>query len=667
MKALSKKKTLASLLAIVSVVVVAAVVSHSRRRHTHFDFVRFAGLAELTLDGRGPLGSGQAQVHQAPESESRSASGAALTGSSARQGAFYRIEGQRIPFRNRRTLFINRIPSSMQYHLKVPPEGILEFAFIAKGNSPSAQVVRASVRVDSESGREVSYSDRIVIEKAKNAKIRRFQKLDLSAVAGEICRFTFSLAPEQKLTPRVRVGWLDPRLTIRPKSRPAEGRTSRDSQAHLKKLRDLNQNSNLIIMLLDASNRNHLGTYGYERNTTPVIDGLGEQGVVFENAFCQSVYTISSTADLFTSTISLFHGVFNKGAKLSPDFATLPEVLRKNGFRTASFTASANSSSAFGFDHGFEEIHELFRVRRGKALLAESFIQPVTEWLKRKGKERFFLYLHFREPHLPLIAPEPFRTMFDPDYNGKMVGTFAVVNRINKGQLVAEPRDIDHLVALYDGNLAYVDYVAGQIVQKLKEMGLYENTAVLVLSDHGEALWEHGYQGHNVQVYDESIRIPAIFYFQCGDVPVRRRIDQIVRTIDMFPTILDLFGVDRRANPFSQGKSVLPYLFSEERDEDSMVLSHTGDYQDFSLRTDRYKYIWSGEEKEALYDLRSDQKETRNVIQEHPVPAGYLRFQLKKIMLDQQEKRRESGIKATETPRLDAETRENLKALGYVK
>jgi len=666
MKVFANKRILVSLLVAISVLAVGVYAYFFLEPSTYFDFARFAELAEVILDGKVFLKSGQVQMDPSLNATAPSVLRVAMSKESTQRRAFYNVERRSIHFRKRRAVFINLHPSSLQYYLEIPHESKLEFAFIAEGDSPSVQVVSPAVQVECLNGKQLSYSDRLSLQQTKELEIRNFHKLDLSAVAGQVCKFTFKIESEHQLSSGTRVGWLDPRLTVSSHSAKTEHRISSDQRAKLNQLRELNQDSNLIIMLLDASNRSHFSAYGYDRNTTPVIDSLGKQGVVFDNAFCQSVYTLSSTADLFTSTTSLLHGVLNKETKLLPDFVTLPEVLHKKGFRTASFTASANSSSTFGFDQGFEEMFELFRTRHGKTLLAEKFLDPVSKWLEKNGRQRFFLYIHFREPHLPLIAPDPFRKMFDPDYNGEIVGTFRVVDQINKGELTPTPRDLHHLIALYDANVAYVDHVAGQILEKLKQMNLYDNTTILILSDHGEGLWEHGYEGHNIHLYEESIRIPLIFHFNHRDVPLRQRVNQMVRTIDLYPTILDLFDVDGRSNPFAQGRSVLPYLFSNEDDADLLVLSHTVNHLDFSLRTIRYKYILWSDEKEVLYDLKSDPNETQNILQNHQLLAGYFRFTLKHLILDQQQKRREFGIKNTEAPTIDSETQENLKALGYV-
>ena len=256
--------------------------------------------------------------------------------------------------------------------------------------------------------------------------------------------------------------------------------------------------------------------------------------------------------------------------------------------------------------------------------------------------------------------------MFDPDYTGNLTGTFPVVDGINSGRLKADRRDLEHLVALYDGNIAYVDSVLGQIFAKLRQLNLSDNTVILVISDHGEALWEHGYEGHNLYLYEENIRIPWILRLSSGNQVPRPRVNQLVRTIDISPTLLDLFGIEQNSNPFAQGRSVLPYLFSDHDDPDAEIITNTVDRLDYSLRTHRYKYIWSTNESEQLYDLKSDPGERENIVNEQQLLAGFLRTQMKSFVSDQEEKLRRHPIRRVEPPNIDQDTKEKLKALGYV-
>lgn len=662
-----KSKTALIVSSITGIVAVLLLCVYFSRRSTYFDFAKGAYLAEISIDGATVLKSGQNELTKSWAGNEPPELKALLPEKSGdlRQ-LIYRQERRKIFFRKKRVILLNVDKAALRYYLKIPPGAKLEYAFTAEGTSPTKQAVSQMVEVESLDGRRLKLDDTLPLEESGQFAVRKFYQLDLAPLVDQICKITFSLHPNGTPPEDVQMGWLDPLLTVPSNRQESRENPDREAGEKLEKVRALNQKSNLIIFLLDASNAKHLGTYGYPRNTTPTIDTLGREGAVFENAFCQSVYTLSSTGDLFTSTTSLIHGVVSKESQLSKDFVTLPETLQKNGFKTAGFVASPNASSTFGYEQGFDQMFELFRVKGGKALQAGKFLSPVSEWLEQNRQKRFFLYVHFREPHLPLIEPDPFGKMFDPDYSGHLVGTFPVITKINSGELKADPRDIEHLIALYDGNLAYVDSVVGQILAKLKQLSLYDDTVVLVLSDHGEALWEHGYEGHNIYLYEENIRIPLIFRFSRRDVPVRSRVDQLVRTIDVYPTLLDLFGIEESSNPYAQGKSFLPYLFSNSDDPDTEVISHTTDRLDFSLRTNRYKYIWSSDESEALYDLQSDSKETKNILAEQPILAGYLRLQIKKFVPEQQEKLRKFAIHEAEAPTIDQDTDEKLKALGYV-
>lgn len=635
------KTRLALILAMLAFVTVLFL--YVSRRATYFDFAKNSNLAEVNVDGVTVSKPGQ----NTPNTN--------IT-----------LDHRNILFQRKRALFVNAGNTALSYYLKVPPGARLEFAFMVEGSAGIRQTISEKVEVLSWNGRRVVQEEEVPIRESGAFAFRKSLEMDLSPVANEICRITFFIHGGTPLPPGVRAGWLNPRMTVRSLPPETAGPDPRVI-GQLKRIRESNRESNLIIFLLDASNSKHFGVYGYDRNTTPNIDALAREGVTFDNAYCQSVYTVSSTGDLFTSAGSLIHGVYDRGMKLSPDFVTLPEVLQENGFRTASFTSSPNSSSVFGYDQGFDQMFELFRAKAGKALLAERFIDPMFGWLRENSGNRFFAYVHFREPHLPFAEPEPYSRMFDPDYDGTYEGDLRTAESIFDGTLKPEPRDIQHLVSLYDGNLAYVDHVVGRILAELKQLNLYERTVILVISDHGEALWEHGYQGHNIKLYEENIRIPMILRIPATEKVPRPRVDQLARTIDAYPTMLDLFGIEASRNPHAQGKSVLPHLFLAGEDPGSEVITHTTHRSDFSLRTGRYKYIGSADESDQLYDILTDPGETRSLHLEQPVLTGYLRSRVKSFQAEQLEKLRKFGIHPAEAPTIDQDTREKLKALGYVE
>ena len=303
------------------------------------------------------------------------------------------------------------------------------------------------------------------------------------------------------------------------------------------------ESANLIIVLIDAARADHFGAFGYERDTTPNADRLFARSVVFGEAYAQAPNTKASIASLFTSQFPDTHGVIGMHVAVPSDVPTLAELLNQSGFHTAAFSANPFLSSDFGFARGFDEFYEVFREvglvpNRLGCVPADLMVEKAVPWFREHSKQRFFAYLHFLEPHKPYAPPPPFNTR----YGGNS--------------------EIARLTALYDGNLAYVDDAVGRLLKEIQDMGLFENSVVVFLADHGEALGEHGHFGHVECVYEPTIRIPLSFRFpeSCGP-PAGRR-SEIISITDLMPTLLDLFGI--RAPDTVQGSSRLAAIGGEE-------------------------------------------------------------------------------------------------------
>jgi len=248
------------------------------------------------------------------------------------------------------------------------------------------------------------------------------------------------------------------------------------------------ESANLIIVLIDAARADHFGAFGYERDTTPNADRLFARSVVFGEAYAQAPNTKASIASLFTSQFPDTHGVIGMHVAVPSDVPTLAELLNQSGFHTAAFSANPFLSSDFGFARGFDEFYEVFREvglvpNRLGCVPADLMVEKAVPWFREHSKQRFFAYLHFLEPHKPYAPPPPFNTR----YGGNS--------------------EIARLTALYDGNLAYVDDAVGRLLKEIQDMGLFENSVVVFLADHGEALGEHGHFGHVECVYEPTIRI----------------------------------------------------------------------------------------------------------------------------------------------------------------
>jgi arylsulfatase A-like enzyme len=499
-------------------------------------------------------------------------------------------------------------------------------------------------------------------------------RVPLEGRAGDVVRIGLHVGPAGAAGDRFAWGlWRAPRVTGQPGTR-AEDRVrpapSEDERGRAEALRTSLGAPSVVLVVLDAGRADHFGAYGYARATTPHIDRLAREGVVFERAYTPAVYTLGAMASVWTSQYpDRHHAEVSFSARLPADRLTLAELLGAQGIHTAGFVSNTIAGAFNGFDRGFGEFHEVWREQATST--ADGIARTVPGWIAGQTARRFFAYVHFREPHCPYDPPPPFDTRFGPDGpiprdRRGACGPGTWIIEVNQGRRPLAPAERDHLVRLYDGNLAFADEVVGEIRAALEKAGLLEKTVVIVTADHGEALFEHGWIGHNVQLYDESVHVPLIVRFPAGKGPAPgTRIRGLADLLDVAPTVADLFGVLGRGGSLRQfqGRSLLPVTTGAEGE--SAVLSRTvWDRPRYARREGGYKFIYDtrtgGEE---LYDLERDPAETRNLVGSDPLRAAWSRQSLHHWIASVA---RASAAGTAEVPTLSHDQCENLKALGYI-
>jgi arylsulfatase A-like enzyme len=417
--------------------------------------------------------------------------------------------------------------------------------------------------------------------------------------------------------------------------------------------------ANIVLIVLDGANALRMGLYGHDKNTTPAIDALGETSVVFDNAVSQAVYTIASIGSVLTGQYPERHQSVSFADRLRDDVVTFPGLLAERGYRTAGFSGNAVASKLFGLDKGYQEYFQIWEqvdyTGHGDSVLA-----TFRKWLDDVGDERFFAYVHFREPHFPYNPKAPFDTRFAPaEPFPEGMADAKVVEALNAGVAAGEPLDTATLArvhGLYEGNLAYVDDLVGNLLRQLDEHGRGDNTIVILTADHGEALFEHDFLGHNTQLYEESIRVPLIMKIP-GAAP--RRVENVVELVDLAPTILELAGIHATD---MQGKSLLGPPAADRIAYSRTVWKRPR----YSARTKNHKLIWDSRTgKKELYNLSADPKETTDLSEEDPFTKGYLEQKLFTWLRAQEHLRANTpppeGVDMTE------EERRRLESLGYTQ
>lgn len=314
-----------------------------------------------------------------------------------------------------------------------------------------------------------------------------------------------------------------------------------------------------ILISLDTLGARHLGAYGGERPTSPFFDSLAKRGTLFENAFVQYPSTLVSHMSIFTGLYPQQHGVYPPSYRLSPAIETMPEHFSRAGFRTAGHTEGGFVGRGYGFARGFDEFTDP-RVK-DTTDIEKTFEKGVAFLRGLAEEDRFFLFLHTYSIHDPYLPPEPYASMF---WSGEPPGelTRLAIGPVNAGLVSVEERQIDYFEALYDGGVRYADGVLASFFEELSGLGLEEQTTIIVTSDHGEEFREHGRVGHT-QVYPETLHVPLLVLHP--DLETGRRVPELVQSIDIAPTLLELAG----APPLeaASGSSLVPLLAGERRPE----------------------------------------------------------------------------------------------------
>jgi arylsulfatase A-like enzyme/predicted Zn-dependent protease len=401
--------------------------------------------------------------------------------------------------------------------------------------------------------------------------------------------------------------------------------------------------ANVLLITLDTTRADHLGSYGYAAAETPRLDELAADGVLFENAMTPTAFTLPSHSSIMTGLYPPFHGVrLNGGAALADVQTTLAERLGEAGYRTGAVVGAFVLDQRWGLAQGFEVFDDQFDIGSDQKLDLAGVQRPGNRvvdkglaWLEQPDHRPFFAWLHFYDPHNPYDPPEPFRSRFEG------VGTHG----------------------LYDGEIAFTDTQVGRLLDWLDHRGLIDETVVVVVGDHGESLGDHGEKEHGFYIYDATIRVPLIIRVP-GAVAGGARVAAPVRTIDILPTVLDLVGIEP-PTPL-HGESLVPLMVDPRLEGPSSAYSESmavnlqfGWSALYSLRTADHRFVDAP--RSELYDHGTDPEETENLVTRHPGVAAELQAELNRIRNEI-----EIGAPEAQEANLDQETLGMLAALGYV-
>ena len=440
---------------------------------------------------------------------------------------------------------------------------------------------------------------------------------------------------------------------------------------------------NVLLVSIDTLRADHVHAYGYPRATTPTIDRLAAEGVRFDVALAPAPWTLPSHMSLLTGLAPLRHGVLDDGMRLSADAVTLAEALRGAGYVTAGFVSAPYLEADYGFAQGFDSYDD-YSVSPAsehlshRAVTSPRLLAAVTRWIDQwelqAERRPFFLFVHMWDPHYDFIPPPPFDRRFDPDYTGSVSGDdFERGSAVHAGM---DPRDLAHVIALYDGEIAWTDQHLGRILDRLRAAGELDRTLVVVTGDHGEEFFEHGVKGHRQNLYDTALRVPLVMRLP-DVVPSGVVVARQVRLLDVASTILGIIGLTppagfaAAANEGEPPARDLQPLFDRVADPAAGAawpeLVAVGDLHGEvgSLRTEREKIIlgsYKGTPIAKRFDLASDPGELHDLIGQDPASEAPLREALAHA------RRALTGSPVLSVGvQVDEDHLERLRALGYIE
>ncbi|MFT5285392.1 MAG: arylsulfatase [Planctomycetota bacterium] len=435
----------------------------------------------------------------------------------------------------------------------------------------------------------------------------------------------------------------------------------------------------VFLISLDTVAAQYCSVYGYEKPTTPFLEELGESSAVFNRHVVNSNNTLISHSSIMTGMLSEAHDTYDYGFKqrhrLAGEYVTLAERFQDAGFATAGFATHAQwLTKQFGIAQGFDHFESVWRAAIGNA-------KAFLKWFDERNPDRAFVFLHFFDAHSDKSKPgseayeaspklvQQFAGARPEDYTGSATDREGNVFYGSKALTVlsAEHHIIpaEHLAYLrgtYDAGLAQLDTFLRRLFLELDKRGILDESLIVITSDHGEEFKQHTGMLH-YQYYDEVMHVPLIIKLPNGKLPARSRVDELTRSIDLAPTILELSGLEQI--PLAQGRSFASTLLNGDSIPYADILFQSGILQSKDEEGE-FKFVWRNEHS-RFYDLDSDPGETKNIYDSiSPERQRQAKERLDELRAESQAIRAAISANRDNEPEMSAEDLEELQGLGYL-
>jgi len=536
--------------------------------------------------------------------------------------------------------------SRINFYVQVPEAGKLSFGLGASAEGASARVgVRPAV------------GEATNVLEGDVATGWRDHLLDLEAFAGQVVRLELESTGDTETT----VAWAGPQLVV---PMPEQDRVPGEAR-------------NVVVLTIDTLRASKLRPYNSRsRVRTPALDAFAEDATLFERAQSPENWTKPSVASILTSLTPMTHGTKQDSASLPDAALMVSEVYKDAGFSTATFLANGYVSDRFGFAQGWD--HYTNYIRENKNTGADNVFREAAAWIEEHKDERFFVYIQTIDPHVPYDPPDEVLALYDADHasyagqvRNRSTGNLLGDAKRNPPRVVFDAADQARLRNLHDAEITFHDQHFGPFLEKLQELGLYEDMVFVITSDHGEEFNEHGSWGHGHSVYQELLHVPLIMRWPAAEA-AGQRVPQVVSTMDIAPTVLEASGV---AIPEAfEGGSLLGYMRGSPPSRPPLAFSDFLDDRRVIV-AGRWKLILRGNLRWTMFDLEADPNEERELDlgDRSRIALRYLRIMLGQFLgaQDRRDWLHSSGGEASRVlpqadSQIDAELCANLRALGYI-
>lgn len=544
--------------------------------------------------------------------------------------------------------------SSFVFDLKLPSNRILEFGcgILERTWDMPDRGVKFQILLEEDGNQHELFSRTLDPSQREEDRQLIAEKIDLSRYGGKKVQITFQTQASNPETGQKGLSfWYNPQLFPKPDS---------------KKRNDIN----ILLISLDTLRADHLGCYGYSRDTSRYIDSLADDSAVFENTYAQSPWTLPSHTSMLTALNPYNHQVYMAHERMHSSLITAADILRINSYVCGGITAGGYVSEKYGFAKGFDT-YKGERYTAHTINEAELISQDAQAWLEKNQDKKFFLFLHTYQIHDPYFAHENITEAYvkGPLIWKRMPLAEFFRSQPEKRKYPFSEAEKENLVGLYDGEIKYTDEVLIRpLIQKLKELHLYDRTMIILTSDHGEEFYDHDSWLHSHTLYDELINVPLFIKFPNSKYR-GKRLNPVVRLIDIMPTLLEVAGIDY--SPFQfDGLSLMPVVKGREKQHRVFMsdFTHKGseELRPAVVATNKnlFKLIVNRKTpspKIFLFDLEKDPLEKNNLGESY---SQLVRELFNSILEHYQNFQLVQG--RSERANIDKKLEERLRALGYI-